>query len=209
MQGLLLPIVLLWWGAEPAGVDPDQAWRMLAEGNAHYAASKMGFPHEGAARRAEVAQSQHPIAAVLSCSDSRVPPELLFDQGIGDLFVVRSAGQVADAAGLGSLEYAAEHLGVRLIVVLGHQRCGAVSAAFKGDHATGNLATLVGEILPAVGAAKHAGKLSLDDAIDANVRMTADRLRGDPELKKLIDEGKLKVVAARYSLDSGKVEPLP
>jgi carbonic anhydrase len=112
-----------------AGVSPDDARTQLMQGNARYVAAKMKHPTQSAERRIEVAKGQHPVAVVLGCADSRVPPELLFDQGLGDLFTVRVAGNIADDAVIGSIEYALEHLGATLVMVLGHERCGAVQAA--------------------------------------------------------------------------------
>jgi carbonic anhydrase len=128
----------------------DAVLKELAAGNARYVAGKLTLATATPARRAEVVRGQHPKAIVLGCSDSRVPPELLFDQGIGDLFVVRVAGNVAAPDTLGSVEYAAGHLGTPLVVVLGHTGCGAVAAACAGGHAEGHVEAIVEEIRPAV-----------------------------------------------------------
>ena len=160
-------------------------------------------------RRKEIARAQHPIAAVLTCSDSRVPPEILFDQGLGDIFVVRSAGNTAGEENLGSLEYAAEHLGVRLILVLGHSRCGAVDATVKGGHAGNHIDKLLAEIQPAVEKAKAQGGDLVDHAIDVNVADVVAQLKtSHPTLAEMVEQGKIQVRGARYNLDTGRVKLL-
>src|SRR5881392_439655 len=137
-----------------ASVSADAALAKLKEGNLRFASSEVSQSKPTAARRAETAQEQHPFAIVLGCADSRTAPEIIFDQNIGDLFVVRTAGNLVDDYALGSIEYAVDHLGVRLIVVLGHERCGAVGAAMAGNSAPGHINALVRDIQPAVQAAK-------------------------------------------------------
>ncbi|HEY4484757.1 MAG TPA: carbonic anhydrase, partial [Nitrospiria bacterium] len=117
--------------SEGHGLNPDKALTMLMEGNARYVEGKMLHPNQAADRMGELAKGQHPFAVILGCADSRVPPEIVFDQGLGDLFVLRVAGNIADDAVIGSIEYAVEHLGTTLVFVLGHERCGAVSAAVE------------------------------------------------------------------------------
>lgn len=184
----------------------DQSLRMLQEGNERYAAGRLSYPNQNAARRAEVAAGQHPIAAVPSCADSRVPPELIFDCGLGDLLVVRVAGNIADNAIAGSLEYAVEHLHVSLIVVLGHQKCGAVSAAVQGGSPKTHIDSLIDAINPAVAAVKGKTGDIIDNAIRANVMRVVDQLKADPPiLTKELREGKLKIVGGVYSLDTGRM----
>src|SRR5258708_23306286 len=137
-----------------ASMSADAALAKLKEGNARFVGSKVSQSKPVAARRAETAQSQHPFAIILGCADSRTSPEIIFDQNIGDLFVVRNAGNLVDDHALGSIEYGVEHLGARLIVVLGHQRCGAVIAALASDSAPGHVESIVREIQPAVQAVK-------------------------------------------------------
>jgi len=138
-----------------------------------------------------------------------VPPELLFDQGLGDLFVIRLAGNIPDDAAMGSLEYAAEHLGVKLAVVLGHKRCGAVDAAVKGGEAPGHIKMLVEAIMPAVRASKGMAGDLVDNAVHLNVSQITAKLRGTaPILAEMVHEHKLKVVGAYYDIDSGKVTVL-
>jgi carbonic anhydrase len=196
------------------------ALQRLEEGNRRYAGAKASGPRRGKEQRLRVSMAQLPFAVVVGCADSRVPPEILFDQGLGDLFVVRAAGHVVDAAALGSIEYAVEHLGSRLVVVLGHERCGAVDAACKGGHAGGHVAALVEAIAPAVDVAKRRraargekggrGAGLLEDAVRANVELTVDRLKGAwPVLGPEIRAGRLSVAGAIYDLETGLVEFLP
>ena len=198
--------------ADPAHSDqpsvaPAEAISKLKEGNGHYTSGTLQHPGQTAERRAELANTQHPFATIVDCSDSRVPPEILFDQGLGDLFIFRVAGNVIDDHGLGSIEYAVDHLGVRLIVVLGHQRCGAVQAAketiaAKGK-APGHIESLVTAIRPAVEAT---AKDDLDTTIKANVKNVVKALRSStPILKAEVDSGKIQVIGGYYSLDTGAV----
>ncbi len=194
------------WAAEVAGADPAVVLRQLMDGNKRYAANHASHPHQVAARRTELATAQHPRAVILGCADSRVPPELVFDQGLGDLFVVRVAGNVASDEVLGSIEYAVEHLGATLIVVLGHERCGAVGAAVKGGDPEGHVASLVKEILPAVQQTKGQPGDSVENALRANVSRVVARIQADESvLKPAIQAGKIKVVGARYDLDTGLI----
>ena len=198
--------------ADPAHSDqpsmaPAEAISKLKEGNGRYTGGNLQHPGQTAERRIELAKSQHPFATIVDCSDSRVPPEILFDQGLGDLFIFRVAGNVIDDHGLGSIEYAVDHLGVRLILVLGHQRCGAVEAAretiaAKGK-APGHIESLVTAIRPAVEAT---AKDDLDATIKANVKNVVLALRSStPILKAEVDSGKIQVIGGYYSLDTGAV----
>jgi carbonic anhydrase len=192
-------------------ITAQQALQKLAEGNARFVQEKGDHPHQSAERRAEVVSGQNPFAVILGCSDSRVPPEIIFDQGIGDLFVVRTAGQVVDDVALGSIEYAIEHLGVPLVVVLGHDQCGAVNATISGGEAAGHIGSLVAAINPAVERARKKGREEqlLSNSIDENSRQIALQLRSsEPLLSELAKEGNLEIVGARYRLDSGRVEIL-
>jgi carbonic anhydrase len=192
-----------------SGITAEQAMKKLVEGNARFVSNQVTHPNQAAERRAEVVSGQHPFAIIVGCSDSRVPPEVLFDQGIGDLFVVRTAGQVMDDVTIGSIEYAAEHLSVPLIVVLGHDACGAVKATIEGGVAPGHLGSLVEFIKPAVDSAKASGNESqlLNNSIDINVRNIVDKLSAaKPILSSKVKDGKLKVVGARYLLSNGAVK---
>jgi len=189
----------------------DQIWASLADGNKRFID---GDPkhHDVVSQRRTLEKSQNPLVAVLSCSDSRVPPEVVFDQGLGDLFVVRVAGNSSDPTGLGSLEYAVEHLGTVMIVVLGHQSCGAVKAACSGEKMpTPNLEAVIKPIFQSCSAAtqKHTGEGLEDFAIRDHVHRTAGELLAKSTvLKHAHNEGKLTIVEAYYSLDSGAVTKL-
>ena len=196
--------------ASPAALNPDQALKELLAGNERYCAKGMTHPHQSAARRTELAKAQHPFAIVLSCSDSRVPPEVVFDQGLGDLFVIRVAGNAPSDEVIASIEYAVAHLGSKLIVVLGHERCGAVAATLEGGVPEGHLASLINRIQPAVEKAKKQGGDVLDNAVRINVEESVSLLKSSkPLLSKAAAAGHVKILGARYDLDSGKVEVLP
>ncbi len=189
----------------------DEALQKLMNGNKLYAAGNPRRPHQTPGRRVEVAKGQNPSAVILGCSDSRVPPEILFDQGLGDLFVIRVAGNVVDNAVQGSIEYAVEELGVPLIMVLGHERCGAVKAAVdvveKGGELPGQIETIIDKIKPAVEKVKGKAGNLLENAINANVLMVVEKLKAsEPIIAKFVEEGKLKIVGANYELNSGIVK---
>jgi carbonic anhydrase len=187
-----------------ASVSADAALAKLKEGNTRFVNSKVSSGKPTAARRAETAQSQHPFAIILGCADSRTSPEIIFDQNIGDLFVVRTAGNLIDDHGLGSIEYAVDHLGARLIVGLGHKRCGAVSAALASDTAPGHVQSLVRDIQPAIQATKGKPGDATDLAIAENARLMAAKIRSDANLGDLAKD--VRIMSALYDLDSGKVE---
>ena len=198
--------------ADPAhsdqpGVAPAEAISKLKEGNGRYTSGNLQHPGQTSERRAELAKTQHPFATILSCSDSRVPPEIVFDQGLGDLFIVRVAGNVINDEGLGSVEYSVDHLGTRLFLVLGHQSCGAVKAAretiaAKGK-APGHIESLVAAIKPAVEAT---AKDDLETTVKANVKNVVQALRAStPILKAKVDSGDVQVIGGYYSLDTGAV----
>ncbi len=207
---LCLLISLIAFAAPPHGaaIDGGQALRLLLEGNHRFADGKPLHPNQDETRRTALAAGQHPIAAVLSCSDSRVPPTVIFDQGLGDLFVVRVAGNTADALGLASLDYAVKHLGARLIVVLGHDRCGAVGAAVK-EYGSGDPGPMLGPIRPAVTLAKRGHGDTVSLAIDENVKLTVEKLRESAEFAPMVKDGELKIVGARYDLETGRVRVIP
>lgn len=196
--------------AEAPVTTPDQALQRLIEGNQRYVANKTITLNESASRRAEVAQGQHPFATIFSCVDSRVPPELVFDRGLGDLFVIRTAGQVTDKAVLGSLEFAVAELHIPVMMVLGHEKCGAVKATVeaveKNAHAEADIEWLVERIRPAVEKSKGEAGDAIENAVKANVALTVERLKASPILSEAVAAGKLKIVGARYDLDTGSVE---
>ncbi len=185
-------------------VTPDEALNRLKVGNERFVTSKESSSKPNAARRAETAADQHPFATVVACADSRTAPEIVFDQGIGDLFVIRTAGNLVDDYALGSIEYAAEHLGVRLIVVLGHERCGAVTAALASGTAPGHINALVRDIQPAVVATKGKEGDALANAIHENDAEVAAKIRKQAQLGELASQ--VRVVEGYYDLDTGRVE---
>jgi len=194
------------WAQQPAA---DAALARLMAGNTRYVQHKEKHPDATMARRKELEAGQHPFAVVLGCADSRVSPELLFDQGLGDLFVIRVAGNIIDDAVLGSIEYAVEHLGTKLIVVLGHEKCGAVSAAVEGSTAPGHIQALVTAIQPSVKEIANEPGDKIHNCVVANVRRVAQQIReSQPLLKEAAEKDGLKIVAADYALDSGKVNLL-
>lgn len=197
---------------EGGGITPDEALKKLMDGNARFMKDDKEYINWGDVRRKELAKGQNPFAVILSCSDSRVPPEHVFDQELGDIFVVRVAGNVADPIELGSVEYAAEHLNVPLVMVMGHRSCGAVKATVAGGKPEGNIAAIVKKITPAVNSAKKRAKdkeAVLDAAIEDNAKLTAKTLTEKSEiLKHLVESGKVKIVSAVYDLHTGKVDIL-
>jgi carbonic anhydrase len=183
----------------------DQIWANLAQGNKRFVGGH-SRPHNYVAKRKELVKGQHPKVAVLSCSDSRVPPEVLFDQGLGDLFVVRDAGNSADAMALGSLEYAVEHLGSTVIVVLGHQSCGAVKAACSGEKMPSR--NLEAVVIPVAASCTASGGVgdAIDAAVHDHVHRSAQSILAESEiLKHAAHEGKLSIIEAYYELESGRV----
>jgi len=193
-----------------AAVSGDKALQKLMDGNNRYVSAQMSHPNQTPARRSEVIEGQHPFAVIVGCSDSRVPPEIIFDQGLGDLFVVRLAGHVLNDEATGSIEYAVEHLGTRLVMVLGHDKCGAVNATVQGGEAPGHIGSIVNAIKPAVDRAKNQPGDLLENAIRENVAMVVDQLRSSsPLLAHLVKDGILKIIGAYYRLDDGKVTLVP
>jgi carbonic anhydrase len=196
-------------------LNPNKVLSKLLKGNERFVDGVSVFPHHDQATRTKTAtEGQKPIVSILSCSDSRVPLEAIFDMGVGDLFVIRVAGNIADPSEIGSLEYGAGHLGTPLIMVLGHTKCGAVTAVVKGDKVGGNILSLIDNIQPAVQSAKMNFKNSSADellyqAIKANVwQSIEDLLLKSTEIRTLVKKGKVKVVGAIYDIESGKVTSL-
>jgi carbonic anhydrase len=194
--------------------DPNEVLARLLEGNKRFVEGQSTRLARTPKDFAADAEGQSPIAAIVGCADSRVSPELIFDHGVGDLFVVRVAGNIVSGAGhivKGSIEYAVAELGVRLIMVLGHSQCGAVKAAIAhidaNDALPGAIGELVNLIKPAVAAAKGRPGDKLNNVIKANVERCVARLKGlDPILAKLVDKQELKIVGATYQLSGGLVE---
>ncbi len=189
----------------------DESLTKMIDGNKRFVSGELAKKDIGEQRRQELTKGQHPFATVISCSDSRVAPELVFDQGLGDIFIIRVAGNVVEPTTLGSIEYGVEHLHTPLLVLLGHEKCGAVTAALeaKGEP-EGNIGAILKKIMPAVKTAKAAKKdkdETLQIAIQENVRNTYnDIMKNSKIVKELVHEGKLKVIGAEYYLGTGKVE---
>lgn len=191
---------------KPKPVPPDAALQRMIEGNKRFTQDKRQNPHQSRLRLQETAAAQYPFAAMLSCADSRVPSEIIFDQGIGDFFVVRMAGNVVSPTAIGSLEFSTVVLGVQLIMVMGHQRCGAVAAAVKGDPLPGRIGTFVEDIKPAVARIQGKSGDPVENAVVANVQYQVEVLKQTSViLAGLIKEGKLKIVGGRYDLGTGEV----
>ena len=193
-----------------AQVSADSATTKLKEGNERFIKGKTLHPNQDFKRIKEVAAAQKPFAIIVGCSDSRVPSEIIFDQGIGDLFIVRTAGQVSSYASWGSIEFGNAVLGAKLIVVLGHTSCGAVSAACKIPDVPGHIVTLINAIKPAAELAKKIAGDVVENAVKINVAMEVKQLQSlEPVLTKAIKNGSLKIVGAVYNLSTGQVDFLP
>lgn len=187
----------------PPAVSADTARQILSEGNNRFIQGKLSTYDVGTNRRAELAHGQHPYAVVVTCSDSRVPPELIFDQALGNIFVIRVAGNVLDAVALGSIEYAVEHLNTKLIVVMGHEKCGAVKATVDGGHVPPNIGAIAAKIQPAVDIAKATNPDNIyEAATDANIVNMVNLVKVDQIINQI--DG-VKVVGAKYHFHSGEV----
>ncbi len=195
---------------EPFPDTADAALQRLLIGNKRYAAGHPRNQHDSVSRRLEVAGGQNPYAMIFGCVDSRVPPEIVFDAGLGDLFVIRTAGHVIDAAVLGSLEFGVIELHIPLLLVLGHERCGAVTAALDvvedGAEPEGDIATVVDSIRPAVEQAKEKSGDLLDNSVRVNIEMTVQSLKASPTLADAMSNGTLTITGAYYDLETGVVE---
>ena len=202
--------------SEAPRLSPAAALQRLADGNGRYVAGKLRHPDVGANRRVSLVGGQQPFATILACADSRVGPELIFDQGLGDLFVIRVAGNVVDDVVLASIEYSVIHLGVPLVMVLGHEHCGAVTAAVaaasgktSAEDADTKIGALAGLIVPAVRAVPANAPDKVEAAILVNARRTAHEiLTASPAVAERVRAGRLQVVSARYGLHDGKVAEL-
>ncbi len=189
---------------------PDEAKKLLVEGNERFTTGKILNKDLSSTRRTDLEMNgQHPFAIIVSCSDSRVPPELLFDEALGDLFVVRVAGNVITPVELGSVEYAVEHLKAPLVVVLGHEKCGAVTAAVQGGEIPGSIKSIVDKIKPAVDEAKSSGTTTNDlveMSANLNVQNALLDISKSPIIKHAVVAKQIKLLGAKYHLDSGAVE---
>jgi len=192
-------------------ITPAGALKRLAEANKRFVEGKSGHPSSDAKRRLSLVENQHPFAVILGCSDSRVPPEVIFDQGLGDLFVIRVAGNIAGVDECGSIEYAVEHLETPLVVVLGHESCGAVTAAFgtsdEKSHEPVELQHILSHITPSLEnvSAKVSKAEKVHGGVESNIRTEVGKLRKLPMLHEKESDGTLRVVGALYSLDKGTV----
>lgn len=181
------------------------ALQRLKDGNERFVNDKLMGEQQDSIRRSALTAGQEPYAIVLSCADSRVVPELAFDTGLGELFVVRVAGNIANSSSIASIEYAVAHCGSKLIVVLGHQSCGAVGAAISGGDNGYNLNHLLSHITPALNASEEGA--SVADVVKKNAELNAQELIGRSSIiRNAVESGDVQVVPAYYSLDSGKVE---
>jgi len=196
------------WASEVGNLPAESALQKLMQGNERFVNSKMEHPNQTQARRGDLVKSQHPFAVILCCSDSRVPPEIIFDRGLGDLFVIRNAGEVDDEHVLGSVEYAVEHLGVNLVVVLGHKSCGAVGAAMTGEKDLSAIESIKKSIKPACNKCKEDHDYTYDHVIKENTRMVAKEIAKHKDLVEYTKKRGMKIVPAYYDLDTGKVEIL-
>lgn len=190
-------------------VSSMQALRLLMDGNQRFSSGYPTHPHHTTRRRNEITKGQHPIAAVLCCSDSRVPPEIVFDQGLGDIFVVRVAGNVADNLTLGSIEYAVEHLHVPLVLVLGHSKCGAVAASLENKLHRSHIDHIIKHIRPSIPSSQKISEDMMTETAKSHTkRMVKKLIDAKSVFSHLIQRKKLKIIPAFYSLDTGKIELL-
>ncbi|MDX2211683.1 MAG: carbonic anhydrase [Oculatellaceae cyanobacterium bins.114] len=187
-------------------MNANHALEKLIAGNQRYVTSQLVHHHQSASRMRAIAVGQHPFAIILGCADSRVPPEIIFDQGLGDLFVIRVAGNILDDAILGSIEYAVAELGTALVLVLGHERCGAVAATVNHAQILGHISTLLSAIQPAIDRAKTEPGDLLDNAVRANIELVVEQLKSSMPVAELVQHNRLKVVGAQYNLNCGEVE---
>ncbi len=213
LQAAIIAIAIIVGGAPLAdehapGVSASESLQLLLDGNQRFIDGKMTHPNQMPARRIEIAKGQHPFAAILTCSDSRTAPEVLFDRGLGDIFVVRVAGNVADQVVIESLDYSVTHLGVRLLMILGHRSCGAVTAAVLGHEEPSDVGPMLTELRPAVEATQGKSGDPVENAIRENVELVMTKLSDSPELSSMVKSGDLKVIGGIYDLSTGKIEML-
>jgi len=190
-------------------VTPQQALQMLIDGNQRFVNNMRQNPNQTIARVTQVAPSQEPFAAILGCADSRFPAEILFDRGVGDIFVCRVAGNVTTPEEKGSLEFGTLVLGAKVLMVVGHENCGAVKAAITGGELPGQIGSLTQAIKPAVESSKNQPGDKVVNAVKENIKLQASRLKDSPVISQLIQEGKLLVVGGYYDLDTAAVQIIP
>ncbi len=189
-----------------SAIPPKEALDRLQKGNQRYMNDRLEHPNRSLERRESLQAAQEPFATILGCSDSRVSPEIVFDQGIGDLFVVRIAGNVVGDIELDSIEYSAFYLHASLVLVMGHENCGAVNAVLH--HQTSNIEAVAEKIEQSIKGISLTMPNAVEKAVKANVRNVVQQLKATPVLGRLIEEGKLKIVGGYYNLKSGEVELL-
>ncbi len=188
-------------------IDADKALKLLMDGNSRFVRNHLRRPHSDDKRRHSLEDGQAPFAIILTCSDSRLLPDLIFDQGLGDLFVIRIAGNVVKDKVLGSIEYAVQHLGTKLVLVLGHESCGAIIAALEPSQNEGHIDSILDAIRPAVHIARHQQGNLLENAIKNNVLMVTEQIKDSmPVLNRAIKNDGVKIVSAYYCLGSGEVQ---
>lgn len=211
MKKIILTLVMMLFATQVyantvPNVPAEIALHKLKEGNDRFTSYQMKHPNLQKARREKLIIGQHPFAVILTCSDSRVPPELLFDQGLGDLFVIRNAGNVLDEHVLGSIEYAVHHLGVNLVVVMGHESCGAVGAAMKEDKTSEAIESIIKSIKPAIEQSKEDKAYSYENVIKTNAKLGVKNIWEDQELSEYAKKHDLKIIPAYYNIGTGKVD---
>ena len=208
IAGALMLNIIPSFAHNTSNLSADEALDKLQKGNERFVSLHQKHPDETKKRRKEMMKGQHPFVVILSCSDSRVPPELIFDQGLGDIFEIRNAGNVLNKHVIGSIEYAVMHCGVKLIVIMGHQDCGAIGATLSGVSETEYIKALEDSIQPAVEECKAKGlEVNSDNVVKEHVMQDINELlTQDTELVKYMKKNKVKIVPAYYHIDSGKVE---
>ncbi len=190
-------------------ITSDEALKKLITGNKRFAERNMQHPNQTEERQNEIISGQKPFAIILSCSDSRIPPEIVFDQGLGDLFVIRVAGNILDDIIKGSIEYAVDHLKVKLVMVLGHSNCGALKAAIAGGKVSMNISHIIDSLLPSVTKARELKGDIHENATKLNILRAVEKLMASPPvLDTLVEKGQVKIVGAYYDLETGLVEIL-
>lgn len=211
MKKIILSLIMIFfatqtWANTITNVPDDIALQMLKKGNYRFCSCTMKHPHQDKARREKLIISQRPFAVIVTCSDSRIVPEIIFDQGLGDLFVIRNAGNDLDEHVLGSIDYAITHLGVNLVVVLGHESCGAVGEAMKG--ATGNpeIDSLINSIKPAIDLCKKENRYTFENVIKAHAIQDAQEILTDKNLESYMKKHDIEIIPAYYSIQTGEVE---
>lgn len=204
--GLGSRVVVAQKPAAPKNLTPDQALQMLMDGNERFVKGKpINSTNRDIKRVRVVSQNQYPFASILSCADSRVPAEIIFDQGFGDLFMCRVAGNIATPEEMGSLEFGTSVLGSKVLMVMGHKRCGAVTAAIKGGEFPGQIGSLIEAIQPALKNASISKSDQLEEGVKANVLYQVQTVKKSPVVSQLIQDNKLKVVGSYYDLDTGMI----